>query len=58
MNVSAPFIARPVATWLLAVGVASGKGPTYIAYYMMLLVVITVVSVSFAKETNKDVDIS
>jgi metabolite-proton symporter len=47
-----------VATWLLAVGVASGKGPTYIAYYMMLLVVITVVSVSFAKETNKDVDIS
>jgi metabolite-proton symporter len=47
-----------VATWLLAVGVASGKGPTYIAYYMILLVVITVVAVAFAKETNKDADIS
>ena len=43
-----------VATWLLAVGVAAGKGPTYIAYYMILLVVITVVAVAFAKETNKD----
>jgi len=47
-----------VATWLLAVGVAAGKGPTYIAYYMILLVVITVVAVAFAKETNKDADIS
>ena len=47
-----------VATWLLAVGVASGKGPTYIAFYMILLVVITVVAVAFAKETNKDADIS
>ena len=47
-----------IATWLLAVGVASGKGPTYIAFYMILLVVITVVAVAFAKETNKDVDIS
>ena len=43
-----------VATWLLAVGIAAGKGPTYIAYYMILLVVITVVAVAFAKETNKD----
>jgi len=43
-----------VATWLLAVGVAAGKGPTYIAYYMILLVVITVIAVAFAKETNKD----
>ncbi|HEX7599784.1 MAG TPA: MFS transporter [Polyangia bacterium] len=43
-----------VATWLLSVGVAAGKGPTYIAYYMILLVVITVVAVAFAKETNKD----
>jgi metabolite-proton symporter len=47
-----------IATWLLAVGVASGKGPTYIAFYMILLVVITVVAVAFAKETNKDVDIT
>jgi len=47
-----------IATWLLAVGVASGKGPTYIAYYMIILVVITVIAVAFAKETNKDVDIS
>jgi metabolite-proton symporter len=47
-----------VATWLLAVGIAAGKGPTYIAYYMILLVVITVVAVAFAKETNKDVDIT
>ncbi len=43
-----------VATWLLALGVASGKGPTYIAFYMILLVLITVVAVAFAKETNKD----
>jgi MFS family permease len=43
-----------VATWLLAVGVAAGKGPTYIAFYMILLVLITVVAVAFAKETNKD----
>jgi MFS transporter, MHS family, shikimate and dehydroshikimate transport protein len=40
-----------VATALLAYG----KGePTYIACYMILLVVITAVSVLFAKETNKD----
>jgi len=43
-----------VATWLLAVGIAAGKGPTFIAYYMILLVAITVVAVYFAKETNKD----
>ena len=43
-----------VATWLLAVGIAAGKGPTYIAFYMILLVLITVVAVAFAKETNKD----
>jgi MFS family permease len=43
-----------VATWLLAVGVAHGQGPTYIAFYMILLVLITVVAVAFAKETNKD----
>ena len=43
-----------VATWLLGVGIAHGKGATYIAYYMILLVVITVVAVYFAKETNKD----
>jgi MFS transporter, MHS family, shikimate and dehydroshikimate transport protein len=40
-----------VATWLLTLG----KGqPTYVAYYMILLVAITAVSVYFAKETNKD----
>jgi metabolite-proton symporter len=43
-----------VATWLLSVGVSHGQGPTYIAYYMILLVVITVIAVAFAKETNKD----
>ena len=35
-------------------GVKAGKGPTYIAFYMILLVLITVVAVAFAKETNKD----
>ena len=43
-----------MATYLLARGVAVGKGPTYIAYYMIGLVMITVVAVYFAKETNKD----
>ncbi len=43
-----------VATWMLDLGVKAGKGPTYIAYYMILLVLITVVAVAFAKETNKD----
>lgn len=43
-----------VATYLLAKGVAVGKGPTFIAYYMIGLVVITVVAVFFAKETHKD----
>ena len=39
-----------VATWLLAYG----KGePTYIAYYMILLVAITTVSVYLAKESHK-----
>jgi MFS family permease len=47
-----------VATWLLSIGVANGKGANYVALYMILLVVITVVAVAFAKETNKDVDIS
>lgn len=42
-----------VATWLLASGVAAGKGPTYIAYYMIVLVAITAISVAFAKETHK-----
>lgn len=42
-----------VATYLLAKGVAAGKGPTFIAYYMIGLVLITVVSVYFAKETHK-----
>ena len=43
-----------VATYLLAQGVAAGKGATYIAYYMIGLVVVTVVAVYFAKETHKD----
>jgi len=43
-----------LATWLLSLGVAAGKGPTYIAYYMITLVAITVIAVYFAKETNKD----
>ena len=43
-----------VATYLLANGVAAGKGPTYIAYYMIGLVAITAVSIYFAKETHKD----
>ena len=43
-----------LATWLLAKGVAAGKAYTFIAYYMILLVAITVVSVFFAKETHKD----
>jgi metabolite-proton symporter len=43
-----------VATWLLSNGVAAGKGPAYIAYYMIALVVITAVSIYFAKETHKD----
>ena len=43
-----------VATYLLAKGVAAGKGPDFIAYYMIGLVVITVVAVYFAKETHKD----
>jgi metabolite-proton symporter len=43
-----------VATWLLASGVAAGKGPTYIAYYMIALVLITAVSIFFAKETHRD----
>ena len=43
-----------IATYLLAKGVAVGKGPTFIAYYMIGLVVITVVAVYFAKETHKD----
>jgi metabolite-proton symporter len=43
-----------VATWLLSEGVKVGKGPTYIAYYMIVLVLITVVAVAFAKETHKD----
>jgi metabolite-proton symporter len=43
-----------VATYLLAKGVASGKAYTYIAYYMIGLVIITAVSVFFAKETHKD----
>jgi metabolite-proton symporter len=39
-----------IATGLLAYG----KGqPTYVAWYMILLVVITAVSVAFAKETHK-----
>jgi hypothetical protein len=29
-------------------------GPTYIAYYMIGLVVITCIAVFFAKETHKD----
>jgi metabolite-proton symporter len=44
-----------IATWLLAVGKGS---PNYIAYYMIFLALVTTVSVAFAKETNKDVDIS
>jgi MHS family shikimate/dehydroshikimate transporter-like MFS transporter len=43
-----------VATWLLAKGIAAGKAYAYIAYYMILLVAITVVAVYFAKETHKD----
>lgn len=43
-----------VATWLLDKGVTAGKGPNFVAYYMILLVLITVVAVYFAKETNKD----
>jgi metabolite-proton symporter len=43
-----------VATWLLGVGIAHGKGANYIAFYMIALVLITVVAVYFAKETNKD----
>ena len=43
-----------VATWLLSKGVTAGKGPTFIAYYMIALVAITVVAVYFAKETHKD----
>ncbi|HEY3401557.1 MAG TPA: MFS transporter [Geothrix sp.] len=42
-----------VATYLLAKGVEAGKGPAFIAYYMIGLVAITVVSVYFAKETHK-----
>lgn len=42
-----------VATWLLSSGIAAGKGPTYIAYYMIVLVAITAISVAFAKETHK-----
>jgi hypothetical protein len=39
-----------IATGLLAYG----KGdPVYVAWYMILLVVITAVSIAFAKETNK-----
>lgn len=40
-----------IATWMLALG--NGQA-TYIAYYMIALVVITIVSVYFAKETNKE----
>ena len=43
-----------IATWLLAQGVAAGKGANYVAFYMILLVAITAVSVYFAKETHKD----
>ena len=43
-----------VATYLLSRGIAAGKGPTFIAYYMIGLVMITVIAVFFAKETNKD----
>jgi len=43
-----------VATWLLSKGVEAGKGPTFIAYYMIALVAITVIAVYFAKETHKD----
>jgi metabolite-proton symporter len=43
-----------VATYILAKGVASGKAYTYIAYYMIGLVIITAVSVFLAKETHKD----
>jgi len=42
-----------VATYLLAKGVDAGKGPTFIAYYMIGLVTITVISVAFATETHK-----
>ena len=43
-----------IATWLLSLGVAAGKGASYVAFYMIALVLITAVSVSFARETNKD----
>ena len=43
-----------VATYLLDIGVKAGKGPTFIAFYMVGLVLITVVSVYFAKETHKE----
>jgi MFS transporter, MHS family, shikimate and dehydroshikimate transport protein len=43
-----------VATYLLTTGVAAGKGPAYIAYYMIGLVVITALSIFFAKETHKE----
>jgi metabolite-proton symporter len=43
-----------VATYLLAKGVAAGKAYEYIAWYMILLVAITAISVYFAKETHKD----
>ena len=43
-----------VATYLLSRGIAAGKGPTFIAYYMIGLVMVTVIAVYFAKETNKE----
>jgi metabolite-proton symporter len=43
-----------VATYLLKKGIEANKAYTYIAYYMIGLVIITAVSVYFAKETHKD----
>ena len=43
-----------VATYLLKKGIEANKAYAYIAYYMIGLVVITAVSVYFAKETHKD----
>jgi MFS transporter, MHS family, shikimate and dehydroshikimate transport protein len=43
-----------VATYLLKKGIENNLAFTYIAYYMIALVLITVVAVYFAKETHKD----
>jgi len=43
-----------MATYLLKKGIEANKAYAYIAYYMIGLVVITAVSVYFAKETHKD----